>query len=76
MEAYEEHGVVDDLLAKLEETEVDDETWIAKITVLKECLAHHIKEEEGEIFPLAKEHLSAEKLKEMGQAIETMKAQA
>lgn len=76
LEAYEEHGLVDDILAKLEATEVDDETWIAKIEVLKECLLHHIKEEEQEIFPLAKEHLGSEKLKKMGDAIESMKKQA
>ena|ERR1700677_3927055 len=53
LEAYEEHHLVDDLMAKIESIDVGDESWKAKVTVLLECLEHHIKEEEKEIFPKA-----------------------
>jgi hemerythrin-like domain-containing protein len=73
LEAYEEHSVVDDLLAKIAQIETNDETWKAKITVLQECLKHHIKEEETQIFPKAKAVLSQVKLKEIATGIEAMK---
>lgn len=76
LEAYEEHGVVDDLLAKIEQTDISDETWLAKVTVLQECLKHHIKEEETELFPKAKAALSKSKLEEIGSGIEAMKEKA
>src|SRR4029453_12776741 len=36
LEAYEEHNVVKQLLAELEEMPKDNESWGAKLTVLKE----------------------------------------
>lgn len=53
-EAYEEHRAVDELLADLKETDVQDEKWLAKLTVIKENIEHHIKEEENELFKQAK----------------------
>ena len=50
LEAYEEHDVVDTILAELERTPFDDETWKAKLTVMRENLLHHIEEEEDEMF--------------------------
>lgn len=73
IEAYEEHHLVDELLAKLEDTEFTDESWKAKLTVLKENLLHHIKEEEQEIFPIAREHLGKKRLQEMGEEMRLMK---
>lgn len=65
-EAYEEHHVVDEILAELEMTPTDDPQWAAKFTVAKENLEHHIEEEEGEMFPKARQILSDEELEEMG----------
>src|SRR5690606_13403716 len=61
-EAYEEHRVVDKLLADLKKTDVHHETWLAKLTVIKENLEHHIKEEEEELFSKAKNLLEKEEL--------------
>ncbi|MGI8928688.1 MAG: hemerythrin domain-containing protein [Candidatus Limnocylindrales bacterium] len=65
-EAYEEHHVVDEILAELEMTPTDDPKWAAKFMVAKENLEHHIEEEEGEMFPKARQILSDEELDEMG----------
>ncbi len=35
LEGYEEHHVVDRIMGELEATPVDDETWGAKLTVMK-----------------------------------------
>jgi hemerythrin superfamily protein len=73
IEAYEEHHLVDKLLAELEKTDIKDEHWKAKITVLRENLVHHIKEEENEIFPKAHQKLGEKALNEMGEKIQAMK---
>jgi hemerythrin-like domain-containing protein len=54
-EADEEHHVAKFLIAELEQMEGDEDHWEAKFTVLAENVRHHIKEEEGELFPKAKE---------------------
>ncbi|MDO8954547.1 MAG: hemerythrin domain-containing protein [Gammaproteobacteria bacterium] len=76
LEAYEEHHLVDKLLAEIENTEVTDEHWKAKITVLQENLLHHIKEEEHEIFPRAHKELGEKVLNKMGEDIQAMKEKA
>ena len=66
LEAYEEHHVVDAILAELEQTPVDDETWAAKLTVMKENLEHHIEEEEEEMFKQARQVMDEGDLLELG----------
>jgi hypothetical protein len=41
------------LIAELKELEPSDEILKAKFTVLGELIKHHVKEEEGEMFPEA-----------------------
>lgn len=53
-EADEEHHVAKVLIAELEAMRGDEDHWEAKFTVLAENVRHHIKEEEGEIFPKAR----------------------
>lgn len=53
-EALVEHAGAKDLIAQLEEMTPDDDLYDAKVTVLGEQIDHHVKEEEGEMFPKAK----------------------
>jgi hemerythrin-like domain-containing protein len=73
LEAYEEHNVVKQLLAELEELPTDDETWGAKLKVLQENVEHHVEEEENEMFPSAREVLSKEQIEELGSRMEASK---
>src|SRR4029079_6518212 len=66
LEAYEEHHVVDTVLAELDQTPVDDEAWAAKLTVMKENLEHHIEEEEEEMFKQARQVMDEGELSELG----------
>jgi hemerythrin-like domain-containing protein len=66
LEAYEEHRVVDQIVSELEATPVSDETWGAKLTVMKENLEHHIEEEEGEMFKQARQVMERAELDELG----------
>jgi hemerythrin superfamily protein len=52
-EALVEHAGAKDLIAQLEEAAVDDDLYSAKVTVLGEQIDHHVKEEEGSMFPKA-----------------------
>ena len=53
-EADEEHHVAKLLIAELENMKSDEEHWEAKFKVLAESVRHHIKEEEGQMFPKAR----------------------
>jgi hemerythrin superfamily protein len=72
-EAIEEHHLVHVLIAELKELEPSDDIFRAKFTVLGELVKHHVKEEEGKMFPQALkaeiewEALNAEVLQRKGQ---------
>ena len=46
VEALEEHAVIKDLLSDISSTDVMDDHWNAKMTVLSENVHHHVREEE------------------------------
>lgn len=50
-EATVEHAGVKDLVAQIESADSSDDLFDAKVKVLGEYVAHHVKEEEGELFP-------------------------
>lgn len=54
-EAYIEHSTLKLLIAQIEGVEPDGEMYDAKVKVLSEYVKHHVKEEQNEIFPKAKE---------------------
>ena len=53
-EALVEHAGAKELISQLEDMDPDDDLYDAKVTVLGEQIDHHVKEEEGEMFPKAK----------------------
>ncbi|HYX38811.1 MAG TPA: hemerythrin domain-containing protein [Oligoflexus sp.] len=71
LEAYEEHSVVRHLIEKLQQTEADDELFMARVTVLKEMIEHHVEEEEGEYFPKVQKKLGKKKLAALGVELQT-----
>jgi hemerythrin superfamily protein len=75
LEAYEEHKVVKEMLAQLESA-TPDETWSAKLSVLRENVEHHVEEEEGELFSKARRVLSDEALEDLGDEIDAAKTAA
>lgn len=54
-EASVEHATLKNLIAQIEGVEPDGEIYDAKVKVLSEYVKHHVKEEQNEIFPKAKE---------------------
>lgn len=51
LEAAEEHLAAKRVMADLLDLPPTDETFDAKVKVLKELVEHHVGEEEGELFP-------------------------
>jgi hemerythrin superfamily protein len=50
-EAEVEHSTAKELIAKIEGMDAEDDMFDANFTVLSEYIKHHVKEEEGELFP-------------------------
>jgi hypothetical protein len=72
-EALVEHATAKQLIAEILPIGEADEAYDAKVKVLSEYIKHHVKEEEGEIFPeVAGEE---EELDELGQEMAARKAE-
>ena len=54
-EAIVEHASLKSLIAAIKDIEPDGDMYDAKVKVLNEYVKHHVKEEEKEMFPDAKE---------------------
>ena len=76
LEGYEEHHVVDVVMAELEGLPVDDEAWGAKAKVMKENVEHHMEEEEGEMFKQARSVFDRSELDDLGERMAARKASA
>lgn len=72
-EATVEHASLKALIAQIEGVEPDGEMFDAKVKVLSEFVKHHVKEEQDEMFPKAKD--SDMDLQELGAQIASRKAE-
>ncbi len=76
LEALEEHHVVKWTLSELDGMSPDHERFDAKFTVLIEAVRHHVKEEEGELFPKVRKGFTRAELADLGEALERAKLTA
>ena len=72
-EADIEHASAKELIGQLEAGKPGDDHYDAKVRVLGEYIRHHVKEEQGEMFPKAQK--SKLDLMQLGSEIETRKAE-
>jgi hemerythrin-like domain-containing protein len=75
LEGYEEHHVVDLIMDEIAGEPVTDETWAAKLKVMKENVDHHVEEEEEKMFPQARKLFSEEDLEDLGRRVAARKQQ-
>jgi hemerythrin-like domain-containing protein len=73
-EAVTEHQKIKDLVARLDGMAPDDMTDDDTVRQLKECVSHHVREEESEMLPKA-EQLLGEQLAELGTQLQQRKQQ-
>jgi hemerythrin superfamily protein len=52
--AVDDHASAKQLMAEIAQMQPDDKLYDAKVVVLGEYVKHHVKEEEGEMFPKLK----------------------
>ncbi len=76
LEAYEEHNVVDMVMAEIEGVPYDDEAWAAKFTVMMENIEHHVEEEETEMFKRARQVFDRAELEQLGERMAARKETA
>jgi hemerythrin HHE cation binding domain-containing protein len=73
LEGYEEHHVIDMILDELLDVPEELDEWKAKFKVLKENIEHHIEEEEGEMFKIARKVFDEQTLEELGAKMQAAK---
>jgi hemerythrin-like domain-containing protein len=75
LEGYEEHHVADVVARELHTLAKSDEKWGAKFKVFKESIEHHIQEEEGKMFRIARAVLSRDELLDLGARMRALRAE-
>lgn len=70
-ESLVEHGVIEFCLFRADKNRANPEELDKYVTVLKEVVMHHVKEEEDELLPKAKKAMDKEKLEELGAEMES-----
>jgi hemerythrin-like domain-containing protein len=73
MEGMEEHHVSEMVLKELDKMPKSEDQWGAKISVFKELVEHHIKEEEGKIFKTAEKAFEKDEIEEIMKKFEKEK---
>jgi len=71
-EGIQEHHVVKVLMREIEDLS-DEEIFAAKMMVLIENVEHHAEEEENEMFPSVRQHMSDDELDELGRRLDDAK---
>jgi iron-sulfur cluster repair protein YtfE (RIC family) len=69
LEALEEHHVAKTTLNELEKMSTEEERFEAKLTVLREYVMHHVKEEEETLFPRLRKALDKAELEDLGKRL-------
>ena len=62
LEGVEEHHVSDMIFKELEKMPKGDDVWGAKMSVFKELVEHHIKDEESKVFKSAEKALDDDEM--------------
>ncbi len=63
------------MVPDLKKTDTGSEQFGGRAKVLRELVEHHIKDEEGDMFPRAKKLMSSEELKQLGEQLAIRKQQ-
>ena len=72
LHGFEEHHAAKLFLKELEGMSPAGERWDAKVGVLSDMIDHHVESEESKIFKAAREYLSEEKMKDIGEKFESV----
>ena len=73
LEGVEEHHVNEMVLKELETTPKNTDQWGAKMSVFKELVEHHIKDEESKVFKSAEKALDQDEIQNIMRRFEQEK---
>ena len=74
LEGTNEHQIVEQQLQQMSKARNKaSEQWTAQLTVLRELVNHHVREEEGTGFSRARSEFDSEQLEKMGQQFQRQK---
>lgn len=76
LEGIEEHHIVKWLLSELQDLDVEDERFDAKVTVLIENVRHHVEEEEGDYFPKVRDSWGRNDLQDLAEVMAELREKA
>ena len=74
--SIEEHQGIKDRLAELDDMEAGDAGYAGKLADVIATVGHHVKEEEGELFPRLRQSVGADSLSQAGEKMRRAKAVA
>jgi len=72
-EAQREHGSIKDGVAESRAAFADDERLRTAMATLQQCVEHHVREEENEMFPLVAEKMPENERARLGRELATRK---
>jgi len=75
-ESLREHGSIKDRVQDARASLNDHEKLRAAMTSLQECVQHHVREEESEMFPLVEQHMREQERDELGRTMGARKRRA
>jgi hemerythrin superfamily protein len=74
LEGHEEHHLTQILILELSELKPDDDAWLPKVRLLREHVDHHVRREEGELFPKARIVLDEDKRRHLARRLQELRA--
>jgi hemerythrin superfamily protein len=69
----EEHKQLESLMKEIEGADAGGPEFVQLVTKLQQVLADHVRDEEGEQFPLLRQHIPADKLSGLADRVEAAK---
>lgn len=72
----DDHARVEETMKELEQADASDQEFSALLTRLMGDVREHIRDEEGNLFPLLAQHTSAEELDDLGAKVQSAKEKA
>jgi len=75
-EALREHGSIKDRVEEVRQTLDDDDRLRTAVGRLQECVDHHVREEEREMFPKIEERMPAQERATLGRELATRQRSA
>lgn len=73
--ARAEHAAIEELLDELMQSERTDDVWLLRFATLRKSVEQHVREEERDVFPMARTVLDSEDAEVLGRALATKEAE-